>query len=164
MKSKNILPYKRNLNDNFIILIILLLFILVFSYYSYIFANQEIKKIDQSLDSNPKYAVVDISKIIYSFTDLYSQLNQIKNEIKTTYYELYNLDKNLELNFIKEMEIYSNSILYKQKELEKKLTENLLKNQNLDQKVKLKILKLKEKIENQIIKKRNQTQNIIYQY
>jgi hypothetical protein len=168
MKFKNIFlkniilkTLKKNLNDYLIIFIFLILFTLfVLSLSKYILAYKN----NQNLSVDYKYGVIDISKVIYSFEDIYLALIQTKQEIKNSYNEIYNLDKSLELQFIKEMEIYSNNILSNQKKLEKQLSENLLKSKEIDQQLKNKIIELKNKIEKNIIQKRKQTQDIIYNY
>jgi hypothetical protein len=168
MKFKNIFlkniilkTPKKNLSDYLIIFIFLILFTLfVLSLSKYILAYKN----NQNLKVDYKYGIIDISKIIYSFGDIYLALIQTKQEIKNSYNEIYNLDKSLELQFIKEMEIYSNNILSNQKKLEKQLSENLLKSKEIDQQLKNKIIELKNKIEKNIIQKRKQTQDIIYNY
>jgi hypothetical protein len=168
MKFKNIFlkniilkTPKKNLSDYLIIFIFLILstlFVLSLSKYILAYKNNQNLKVDY------KYGIIDISKIIYSFEDIYLTLIQTKQEIKNSYNEIYNLDKSLELQFIKEMEIYSNNILSNQKKLEKKLSENLLKSKEIDQQLKNKIIELKNKIEKNIIQKRKKTQDIIYNY
>jgi len=124
MKLINIYPKipRQSLSDFFKYTI--LSFFLLITVFLYTFSLYNIAKEDKTnntnLNNNPKYAIIDISKVIYSFKDIYSELTKTKKDIQDTYKELANLDKSLELQFIKEMEIYSNNILANHRSLKKK--------------------------------------------
>jgi len=107
--------------------------------------------------------VVYTNDVINSFYSLKSKLMLIDKKIQEKQKELYNLHKNLQKQFITEIENYMENLKKQQQKMEREIAKKIYQTRDLDQQIKQKILSLKQQTESKIKNEKQKVEKKLYE-